>query len=199
MKNTNNYEYLLKDLTKLKGVGKKTTEILKKKKINNLFDLLWRLPQSYTDRTKKSKINELQIGKIHTLKILVKKYLFPRVRNLPNRVICEDSTGKIDCVFFNSYEGYIRKILPLNEEVTISGKISYFNKKYQITNPTYVSKDNTLIEKIHSKYSLTEGISEKIYNKIIDQILKNLPVLPEWLDNKILKKFNNETWNNSIM
>ena len=33
MKNTNNYEYLLKDLTKLKGVGKKTTEILKKKKL----------------------------------------------------------------------------------------------------------------------------------------------------------------------
>ena len=31
MKNTNNYEYLLEDLTKLKGVGKKTTEILKKK------------------------------------------------------------------------------------------------------------------------------------------------------------------------
>ena len=32
MKKTNNYEYLLEDLTKLKGVGKKTTEILKKKK-----------------------------------------------------------------------------------------------------------------------------------------------------------------------
>ena len=32
MKNTNNYEYLLDDLTKLKGVGKKTTEILRKKK-----------------------------------------------------------------------------------------------------------------------------------------------------------------------
>ena len=31
MKNTNNYEYLLEDLTKLKGVGKKTTEVLKKK------------------------------------------------------------------------------------------------------------------------------------------------------------------------
>ena len=199
MKNTNNYEYLLKDLTKLKGVGKKTTEILKKKKINNLFDLLWSLPQSYIDRTKKNKINELQIGKIHTLKVLVKKYLFPRVRNLPNRVICEDSTGKIDCVFFNSYEGYIRKILPLNEEVTISGKISYFNKKYQITNPTYVSKDNTLIEKIHSKYSLSEGVTGKMYNKIIDQILKNLPILTEWLDNEILKKFNNETWNNSII
>jgi len=199
MKNTNNYEYLLEDLTKLKGVGKKTTEILKKKKINNLFDLLWRLPQSYTDRSQKNKINELKIGKIHTLTVLVKKYSFPRIRNLPNRVFCEDSTGKIDCVFFNSYEGYIKKILPLNEEVTISGKISYFNKKYQITNPTYVSKKNTLIEKIHLKYSLTEGISEKVYNKIINQILQNLPILPEWLDSKILNKFNNETWNNSIL
>ena len=56
MKNKNNYEYLLQDLSKLKGVGKKTAEILKKKKINNLFDLLWRLPKSYTDRTEKIKL-----------------------------------------------------------------------------------------------------------------------------------------------
>ena len=94
MKNKKNYEYLLEDLTKINGVGNKTSEILKKKKINNLFDLLWRLPQSYIDRTQKSKINELQVGKVHTLKILVKKYSFPRVRNLPNKVICEDQTGK---------------------------------------------------------------------------------------------------------
>ena len=199
MKNTNNYEYLLEDLTKLKGVGKKTTETLRKKKIFNLFDLLWRLPQSYTDRTQKTKINELQIGKIHTLTIFVKKYSFPRIRNLPNRVNCEDETGKIDCIFFNSYEGYIKKILPLNKEVTISGKINFFNKKYQITNPTYVSEDNNLIEKIHNKYSLTEGITEKVYNKIIKQILYNLPTLNEWLDKNILNKFNNEKWNSSIL
>ena len=35
MKNKNNYDYLLADLTKLNGVGKKTMEILKKKKVNN--------------------------------------------------------------------------------------------------------------------------------------------------------------------
>ena len=191
MKNKSNYEFLLKDLTKLNGVGKKTAEILKRKKINNLFDLLWRLPKSYTDRSESNNINKLQIGRIHTVTVIVKKYLFPRIRNLPNRVVCEDNTGTIDCVFFNSYEGYIKKILPLNEEVTISGKISFFNKKYQITNPTYVSKDRTLIEKIHSKYELTDGLSQKIYNKIIDQILKNLPILNEWLDSEILKKFDN--------
>ena len=199
MENNKNYEYLLKDLTNLKGVGIKTMEILKKKNINNIFDLLWRLPKSYTDRSQTSKVNELQIGKIHTIKVIPIKYLFPRIRNLPNRVNCVDETGKIDCVFFNSYEGYIRKILPLNNEVTISGKINYFNKKYQITNPTYVSKDSSVIEKIHNKYSLTEGISEKVYNKIINEILKNLPTFPEWINSKILKKFGNESWNNSII
>ena len=102
-----NYKYLLQDLTKLKGVGNKTAIILKKKKINNLFDLLFRIPQSYTDRTQKLKVNELQVGKISTINVIVKKYSFPRIRNLPNKVICEDETGTIDCVFFNSYEGYI--------------------------------------------------------------------------------------------
>ena len=55
------------------------------------------------------------------------------------------------------------------------------------------------IEKIHNKYSLTECISEKVYNKIINQILKNLPTLPEWISSNLLKKFGNETWNNSII
>jgi len=199
MKNINNYSYLLSDLTKLNGVGKKTMEILKNKKVNNIFDLLWRLPKSYTDRSLTSNICDLKIGEVQTIKIFPTKYLFPRLRNLPNKVNCEDETGKIDCIFFNSYEGYVRKILPLNEQVSISGKIGCYKGRYQITNPSYVSKDSSLIETIHNKYSLTEGISEKIYNKIISQILKNLPILNEWHNHNILKKFDNESWNNSII
>ena len=199
MENINNFDYLLSDLTKLTGVGKKTMEILKKKKINNIFDLLWRLPKSYTDRSLTSNICDLKIGDVQTIKIFPIKYQFPRIRNLPNKVNCEDETGKIDCIFFNSYEGYVRKILPLNEQVSISGKIGSYKGRYQITNPTYVSKDSSLIEVIHNKYSLTDGISEKIYNKIINQILKNLPTLNEWHSPNILKKFDNESWNNSIV
>jgi ATP-dependent DNA helicase RecG len=199
MKNKNNYDYLLSDLTKLNGVGKKTMEILKKKKVNNIFDLLWRLPKSYTDRTLVSKICDLQVGSVQTIRIVPLKYQFPRVRNLPNRVNCLDETGKIDCIFFNSYEGYVRKILPLNEEITISGKISNFRGRYQITNPTYISQDSSLIETVDNKYSLTEGITEKTYNKIINQILKNLPILKEWHDKEVLKTFNNESWNDAIV
>ena len=199
MKNKNNYDYLLSDLTKLNGVGKKTMDILKKKKVNTIFDLLWRLPKSYTDRSLVTKISDLQINKVQTIRIIPAKYQFPRVRNLPNRVNCSDETGKIDCIFFHSYEGYVRKILPLNQEVTISGKITSFRGKYQITNPTYVSQDSSLIETVHNKYSLTEGITEKNYNKIIKQILENLPILNEWHDKEILERFKNESWNESII
>ena len=191
---TNNYKYLLEDISKIKGIGKKTAEIFKRKKIYKIFDLLWRLPQSYVDRSYTSKINELQIGKIQTIKVKVLKYNFPRIKNLPNIIVCEDVTGKIDCVFFNSYEGYIKKILPLNKTVTISGKITLFRDKYQITNPKYISEDGSLIKKKHNKYSLSEGISEKVYNKIITQVLNNLPYFPEWHNENIL----NLSWNLSI-
>ena len=44
MDNKSNYKYLLSDLTSLKGVGIKTTNLLKKKKVialNLIFHLEW--------------------------------------------------------------------------------------------------------------------------------------------------------------
>ena len=193
------YNYLLSDLKNLKGIGAKTNNILKKKKINNIFDLLWKLPKSYTDRSKSTKIKNLKIGEVQTITLIPYKYNFPRTRNLPNRIYCKDDTGEMDCVFFNSYEGYIKKILPLNKEITVSGKVGRFKNRYQITNPKYVSEDASLIKEKHNNYSLTEGISEKIYNKMINQILKNLPNLDEWHDKEILKKFDNIPWNEAII
>ena len=75
MDNKSNYKYLLSDLTSLKGVGVKTTNLLKKKNINNIFDLLWKLPKSYTDRSQSSKIKDLKIGENQTIAITPKKYV----------------------------------------------------------------------------------------------------------------------------
>ncbi len=193
------YKYLLSDITALKGVGVKTTNLLKKKNINSLFDLLWKLPKSFTDRSLSSKIKDLKIGENQTVTVTPQKYQFPRVRNLPNRVICSDETGELDCVFFNSFEGYVKKILPLGKEITVNGKISFYKNKYQVTNPKYVSENASLIKQVHNKYSLTEGISEKVYNKIINQIISKLPLLNEWHSDYIIKKFGNVGWNNAII
>ena len=198
MDNKSNYKYLLSDLSNLKGVGVKTTNLLKKKKINNIFDLLWKLPKSHTDRSLSSKIKDLRIGEIQTITITPKKYFFPRIKNLPNKVLCSDETGELDCIFFNSYEGYIKKILPLGKEVTVSGKVGRFRNKYQITNPKYISEDASFIKQKHNNYSLTEGISEKVYNRIIKQIIDKLPILDEWHSKDLIKKFDSISWNESI-
>ena len=193
------YEYLLSDINTIKGIGNKTAKLFKKKNINTIFDILWSLPRDFVDRANLFKINELQIGKIQTISVHIRKYNFPRIRNLPNKVLCEDETGKLDCIFFNSYEGYIKKILPLNSKVTISGKIGYYKNKYQIINPTHISSDTNSIKKVFSTYSLTEGLNEKKYHKIINEVLKNIPDLNEWLSKDILKKFNYISWKKSIL
>ena len=144
-------------------------EAVSAENINNIFDLLWKLPKAYTDRSLSTKVKDLKIGENQTVTIVAKKYLFPRIRKLPNRVKCSDETGELDCVFFNSYEGYIKKILPLGKEITVSGKISYFKNKYQITSPKYISEGSSLIKQVHNKYSLTDGISEKFIIKLLNK------------------------------
>ena len=158
-------DFLFSEINKLKGVGPQLSKYLKRKRIEKVKDIILNLPYSETDRSKIVKLNHLEIGKIQSIKVLVKKLNFPRVRNLPNKIECEDETGKIEIVYFNSREGYLRKLFPLNKFVIVSGKVSFFKKKYQITNPDYVTtieKQDYVVKNI-PKYNLTKGINEKKY------------------------------------
>ena len=200
MKKNNNHNYLFDNVETLKGIGKKLSTYLKKKKIEKINDLLWNLPYSSTDQSASTTLDKLEIGKIFTLKVKVIKYNFPRIRNLPNKIKCKDEHGEIDLVFFNSREGYIRKILPLNEWVVVSGKINYFKNRYQITNPNYITTLDKIdyVQSVIPKYSLTEGISEKVYRKIIKTILEEIPSIDEWHDKKLLEKMNFLNWKESL-
>ena len=195
----NDHEYLLSNIQNIKGIGKKTSQLFKRKNINTIFDLLWHLPTSKIENSKVTNVGDIQIGKLQTIKLTPLKYNFPRIRRLPNRVVCQSNDIKIDCVFFNSYEGYIKKILPLNTEIIISGKINFFRNKYQITNPTQVKESNENILETQNKYSLTDGLTINKYNNIINEVLKELPDLDEWLNDDIKKKFNNIKWKDAIL
>ncbi len=196
-----NKEDLFKNISFLRGVGPKLTKYLKNKKIERISDLLWHFPYSSTDRSNMASLNKLEVGKIQTIKVKVIKYNFPRIRNLPNKVICQDEFGKIDVVFFNSREGYIKAVLPLNNWVLISGKINYYKNKYQISNPEYITSIDKIdyVKKNIPKYSLTEGLNEKSYRKIIENVINNLPDLEEWHDKQILKKFGFSSWKESLI
>ena len=191
-------KYLLSSLDKIKGIGNKTIQLFLRKKIKTIFDLLWHLPISKIETSKTTDIKDLQLGKTQSIKLTPLKYNFPRVRKLPNKVNCMSSGEKIDCIFFNSYEGYIKKILPINQKVIVFGKIGYYKSKYQITNPKLISETEDGLIKDIKNYSLTEGLTITKYNKIIEDVFKAIPTLKEWHNEKLLKKFNNARWNESI-
>ena len=200
MKILKNKNFLFQKINTVKGIGPKLTKYLKIKNIEKISDLIWSLPYSFTDRSNIVTLDKLEIGKIATIKVKPTKYNFPRLRNLPNKIVCEDEVGKIDIVFFNSREGYIKKVLPLNNWVIISGKINFYKRKYQITNPEYI----TTLDKLNyvgqniPKYSLTEGLNEKTYRKIVNTVINNLPEIDEWHGVEVLKKLNFKSWNESI-
>ena len=191
---------LFDSIIKAKGVGQITSRKFNDKQIYTKVDLLLHLPIGSIDRRFCPKLNQLEIGKISTIFVKPIKYNFPRVRNLPFRVTCEDNFGRIDIVFFNVRENYIRQQLPLNFEVIISGKITYYKNKFQMTNPDYIQtidKENS-IKKIMSKYSSLNGISSKTLQKIYFNESNNLEEINEWLDQNLLDKKRWLSWSASI-
>ena len=188
-----NFNFFFNPISKTKGIGPKIQKLFNEKKIESNADLIFNFPYGLIDRTHCPKLNNLEVGKISTIFVKVKKYNFPRIRRLPNTVQCFDDTGEINIVFFNSRENYIKEILPLNNEVIISGKINIYKNKYQITNPDYVTSINNeeKVSKIMPTYSSLKGISNKTINKIYENITKQIPDVPEWHRDIIIK---NNRW-----
>ena len=103
-------DFIFSEVNKLKGVGPQLSKYLKKKRIEKVKDIILNLPYSETDRSKITSLDKLEVGKIQTIKVLVKKLNFPRIRNLPNKITCEDETGKIDIVYFVNTSAFARDL-----------------------------------------------------------------------------------------
>ena len=63
MEDLKNKDFLFKNVSTLKGVGKKLTLYLKNKKIEKINDLIWDFPYSYTDRSNLVSLNEMKLVK----------------------------------------------------------------------------------------------------------------------------------------
>lgn len=174
-------------INSISGLGPKTksTAALNKIGIFTIADLLFHFPTSYTDRT-----NIIHIGDLTPLYegtevtisgIITSTKLDSRPRGSIFQVTLSDGTGYIRLSFFN-FKKFQQDALRINTEITIYGRLSFFNNQPQLANPEFLSP-NENSESLTPSYALTAGIKQQAMRRYIKQALDFLSAhdVPEYL------------------
>lgn len=189
---------LFSPVSALPGVGPKIADLLVKllgretAEDCRVVDMLFHAPHSLIDRRNQPGIARAPQGAIVTITGRVDRHQAPpnRKSNVPYRVFLHDETGELTLVFFRGQSTWLEKQLPLDEEVTVSGKIDWFNGRASMVHPDYIVKASEaenlpLVEPI---YPLTAGLAPKTLRKIIEAALPRMPEMPEWIDLALTEK-----------
>ena len=189
---------LFSPISGLPGVGPKIAELLVKllgretPEDCRVIDLIFHAPFSLIDRRNQPGIARAPQGAIVTITARVDRHQEPPrgKSNIPYRVFLHDETGELTLVFFRGQAAWLEKQLPVDAEVTVSGKIDWFNGRASMVHPDYIvradeAENLPLVEPI---YPLTAGLSPKTLRKIIDAALPRFPELPEWDDLELTRR-----------
>ncbi len=180
----------------LKGVGPKLGDVLRKRGVETIGDLLEWFPRAYEDRRKAQSISTLSANQIVSLKaqILVSRSMnLGRSKRKMYEVIVKDETGRISCKFFRvPYRGYFDRFEP-HQMVRVNGRVTDYRGHLEFHHPDIhpVTADEESGDIILPLYTETEGLSAGKLKKIIAVALEHLAEfevesLPQWL----LKKYN---------
>lgn len=181
-------------ITALKGVGDKFAQALENLEIFSVEELLLKFPRKYLDYTQEitiTKAAELEEfggegeeetkGAVRSIKATVVrvKNIFLRGRGgrSMQQAVLEDESGKITATWFNM--PFTATNLIPGMEYAFAGKLKADKKGVlQLSSPTYErvipGKQRLHTGRIVPVYSLSKGISPKLYRRLIKQALDNL-------------------------
>ena len=179
---------LFASIESLKGVGAKYSKLINKLCGEKIIDILFHLPINIVDRTYNEPLINAKDGKIWTGVVTITEHIPPQTKKHPYRIYCTDGTAELVLVFFKVYTDSIEKNYPLGGKRAISGKLEYFNGMWQMSHPDYSVLAEMLpqIMRLEPVYPLTAGVTNKMVCRLVENGLKNVPALPEWLSSDSL-------------
>ena len=199
---------LFSSLGNLSGVGEKKLNLLEKKIGPYLINLLFYLPYKSINRFQNISLKEVNHGDILTCEVEVVEINIPpfnfRKKNNMSRIITfglnNEKNVRLDIVYFGQNTQYLKNIYKVGNRVFVSGKFENFNGLGQIAHPDYIVKptEKKLIPFFQPIYPLFFGINQKFISKIINQGIKKIPIIPEWLNKDILIKYKFPNWHTCI-
>lgn len=177
----------------IKGVGPKLGDLLAKRGIKNLEDLLETYPRAFEDRRAARNIASLQYGDLVSLKAQINRVNQiplggPRSGRRMYEVIIADNSGKISCRFFRvPYKGYFERLV-IGKMVRVVGRVQEYRGRKLFNHPELLDcePENEVQDEIYPIYSEIEGFPSQKLAKIVKTGLgeiKSWPVeiLPNWI------------------
>lgn len=179
-----------------KGVGPVRGELLKKEiQVNTFGDLLWYFPYRYIDRSQFHAVASIAEEGVYVQ--LRGRIIGVRVQGEKRRArltaVLQDSTGAIEMIWFQGVKWISEKLIS-GQEYVVFGRVSAFNKRYNMAHPEFELFSDYLKstpEKFQPQYNSGEKLKAKGFDsrgimKVIRHILSHpsfyVPeTLPPWL------------------
>lgn len=178
------------NVTNIKGVGEKKAKLLKKLKIETIYDLLTYYPRDYENFSEvfkiRDKINSKGLFKVKVTSKPVVRLIRSNLK-LTTINVKDDSMGAV-LVFFN-LPYFMQSYFTRGNELYIYGEVSKKNYEIQITNAEIVN--NSKIGTFSPIYGLTAGLSNNEITKITKNALssfseKIIDYLPGQVKDKLI-------------
>ncbi|PWE34316.1 ATP-dependent DNA helicase RecG [Maritimibacter sp. 55A14] len=191
---------LFADLETLDGVGPKTAKLFAQLDVTHPRDLLFTLPHSVVDRTRRGSIREVAPPCTVTVEVEVGAHHPPSGRGRPYRVTVEDAETSFRLVFFHAREDWLRRQLPAGSRRVVSGKLELFDGIAEMIHPDHILRPEEAadIPRFEPVYPLTSGISQKAMWKATRAALTRAPELEEWIDNALKTREGWPDWHEAV-
>jgi len=182
----------------VKGVGPQRAELLGKRGIYTLEDLLNYLPFRYEDRIHFSRIKDVQPGGTYTLRARVMSG--QAVRGMYGRdaiyhLLVQDDSGSLPCKFFHG--GYLEDRLKPGQQLILHGKVEIDKlrpARREMVNPqievlSSEEVDSTEMGRIVPIYEAVGTFGSRMIRRAIYNTLQNLDSnIPDVLPAELLEK-----------
>ena len=175
----NDPRLLSQSVRNAKGVGPKIADLLARKKILSLEDLLYFVPRRYEDRRTVHMISETCPGKRQTV---VGRISTADMRHYGKRrifeVAVEDGHGSLKAKWFKGREAFLRGSFKPGRRVILTGEVSGSPFEKEMLHPDFEmieeGEDQLLnFKRIVPVYSETEGLHQKIIRRILWRVVRD--------------------------
>ncbi|WP_435258820.1 ATP-dependent DNA helicase RecG [Thioclava sp. FR2] len=191
---------LFADLETLEGVGPKSAKAFEQLEVTRPKDLLFLLPSSGVDRSRKLSVREVVPPTVATVEVEVGAHFPPRRKGGAYRVSVRDPQLEWSLVFFHARSDYLQRLLPTGQRRIVSGKVELFDGMMQMVHPDHVLRPEEAGELpvFEPVYPLTAGITQKIVSKAVHGAIARLSGLPEWVDPALKARERWPDWEEAI-